>query len=130
MQHQHVCIKQLTFGSYLGVASAVAAATGVVLAAVGLLSSLFGADVYLRFLPLFHIENISEGLVALVVMPLVFALFGLVLGAITYYPFHWVLRFSGGLTLSGTMSRQNHTRQKVRREVSKKQQRKYVQQRS
>ena len=125
MQHQRVCIKEVAFKSYLHLSSAVFAALGVVLGAVGLLARIFGVDIYAELLPVFHIQTVAAGLMAVVVMPLFFGVFGLLAGALSYFPFHWVLRFSGGLTLHGTMNRHLPTRQQRRHVLKTKRQPNY-----
>ena len=91
-------LHDLPFDRYLGLTATIFAALGVIVGAFGLVASLFGADVFIRLLPLLRAEGVGAGLLGLLAMPVFFALLGVLVGALTFYPFRWLQHL---LTLFG-----------------------------
>ena len=83
------------FRPYLRLTATIFAALGMIVGAVGLLASLVGADVFIRLLPLVHVDGVAAGLLGLVAIPLFFALGGALIGAITFVRFPWLQRALG-----------------------------------
>jgi choline-glycine betaine transporter len=69
------------------------AVIGMLVGLVGLVGSLIGMHVFFQFGPL-HITGLLAGLIGLPLMPCLFALVGVVVGAITYLPVRWLARLS------------------------------------
>lgn len=80
------------FGAHLNLTATIGAAFGVVVGAVGLLASLAGADVFIRLPPLLRVDGLGAGVLGLLVMPVAFALVGVLLGLLTYLPFRALMR--------------------------------------
>jgi hypothetical protein len=85
-------LHDLRYRPYLRLTATIFAALGMIVGLVGLLASLVGADVFIRLLPLLHVEGVAAGLLGLVAMPIFFALLGVLIGGLTYLPFRWLLR--------------------------------------
>lgn len=94
-------LRRLTFTSYVRFLAAASAAIGAVIGVVGFVAGLFGAQLFIRLLPFFHVEGLAAAVLGLVVMPVFFVLIGVVAAAVTYFPFNLVLRLVGGLVVEG-----------------------------
>jgi hypothetical protein len=85
-------LDDLRYGPYVRLTSTIFAALGTIVGIVGLVASLVGADVFLRLVPLLDVQGLAAGLLGLVAMPVLFALLGARIGALTYVPFRWLQR--------------------------------------
>ena len=67
------------------------AAIGFVSGVIGLVVSFRGRHVFFVLGP-FHLEGVPAGILGVPLMPLVFAVAGILLALITYLPASWILR--------------------------------------
>ena len=81
----------LRLRNYVVTSAILFAAIGFVSGVIGLVGSFRGRHVFFVLGP-FHLEGVPAGILGVPLMPLVFAVAGILLALITYLPASWILR--------------------------------------
>lgn len=102
---------RLKFSSYLKLCNAVGVVVGICFGILMFIMSLFGGDVNAHLGPV-NFTGISAGIASLFIGPLVFVVFGLLIGLVSFLPLKLALKLFKGLNLYGEFNIESQVEQK------------------
>lgn len=90
---------QIGLGSFIKLFSVIFLAVGMVGGVLALIFSFFGVGDVTATVGNLELTGVKAGIVSFFLFPLVFYLFGLIFGLVTFLPFHFLIKLTQGLNL-------------------------------
>jgi|GEM_PF-6136616 len=100
MNMDKIIVRKLRFGSFMKITVLISTAMGVFFGVLMLIAGLLGGNVRAS-LGTTVLTGVAGGVASLFMGPIIFAIFGIVIGLLAYLPLLLVLKIFGGLSIGG-----------------------------